>query len=191
MGGGKVLNKASKAQKWAENYVIENEGIISSLISGNSGRCYQSELLIENYGSLNQGGYYDIDGIAALFLLKTADKQAPALKAIKIIISENIKAQQKIPEIWREIHSEIVLDTHAKPKTNAKLNTKDWRNFVAMIMVAELMEQFDLPFSFNPASCNGTSAIEIVLSAFKKVIPQTNYIQPTALEQGIRRLATQ
>jgi hypothetical protein len=97
-----------------------------------------------------------------------ADKQAPALKAIKIIISQNIKAQQKIPEIWREIHSEIVLDPHAKPKTNAKLNTTDWRNFVATIMVTELVEQFDRPFSFNPASRNGTSAVEIVLRALKK-----------------------
>ena len=74
MGGGKVLNEASQAKKWAENYVTEHKETIISLISGKSAQCYQSELLIENYGSLNVSGYYDINWIAALFLLKMADK---------------------------------------------------------------------------------------------------------------------
>jgi len=181
------LKEGIQARKWANNYVKKNITKLDSLISGKSGTYFQTELIIEELGSLNAQSFYEIDETAAVTLLKKANTDFFALRAIKIIISQNLKMRKKIPECWNDLHASIVKGTNNKPIKSTRRETKDWRNFIARIMAFYLIEKFKITLSSNPLSKRGESAVEIITEVLNtnKLIPIT---ESSAIEQGIRRL---
>ena len=181
------MRKSLAAKQWANSYIKQNKNILTSLISGDSGTYYRSELLVEEYGALNTQGFYEIDGKASVYLHDRANKDFFALKAIKTIISHNIEMGQKIPEYWREMHASIVRGEDNKVLKSKRRETKEWRNFIALIMAVKLMDKFNLPLSFNPLSKRGESAVEIICEVMNKN-GITPIIECSALETGIRRL---
>ena len=182
------MSQPIQARKWSEDYVNEYRSKIELLISGDSGIYYRTELLVEELGDLNDHGFYEIDGIKAVFLLNRAKTDFFAKEAIKIIIAQNIRSNQKIPDCWRELHASIVGEASYETSKGKRKETKDWRNFIALIMANELIDQFNLTFSTNPISRCSKSAVEIISEVMNKS-GLTPIIEYSALERGIRRLA--
>ena len=181
------MNQSAEAKIWADKYIKKHKKKIKLLISGKSGLVYCTELLIEEYGALNNQGYYEIDGLAALFLLKRAEVDLFAFYAIRKMISQNILKNKKIPMCWRELHASLVTGIYEKLLKHKRYETKDWRNFIAQLVTVTLMEKYQLPFYTNLASKRGTSSVEITnkIMNSNKLIPIT---EDSALALGIRRL---
>ena len=181
------MSQLVQAKIWADICIKNHKNVFCSLILGKSGLSYRTELLIEEYGAINNDDYYEIDGLAALFLIKRAKVDLFAVNAIRKIISQNITKDKKIPQCWRELHSSLVRGTFEKPSKNKRYETKDWRNFIAKLIAMILMERYNLPFSSNHADQSGKSALEITLLVMmkNKII---NVMEVTSLERGIRRL---
>ena len=67
------MNQPAQAKVFANKLIKNHKNTFDLLISGKSTLVYRTELLIEEYGSPNSHGYYEIDGLAALFLLKRSE----------------------------------------------------------------------------------------------------------------------
>ena len=181
------MSQPAQATIWADKYIKKHKKTFDLLISRQSGLVYRTELLIEEYGAQNNHSYCEIEGLAALFLLKRSETDLFAFNAIKKIISKNILKNREIPWCWRELHASLVTDTSKKPLNHRRHEAQDWRNFIAKLITVTLMEKYQLPFYTNLASKRGTSAVEITnrMMNSNKLIPIT---EDSTLALGIRRL---
>jgi hypothetical protein len=156
--------RADKATVFLENFINDNFDWISSWLLKRGNEALYADMLFLQLNKYHfEDGYY-FNKNTAKIVLDLFYKMPGGKIAAGIVLNSYIENNRKIPAVFSELHSDILLNRVNKFSEVTANRTKDRRDYLLAWLTHLLNKLFHLPLSprSNRKSEDGNTAVEIV-----------------------------
>jgi hypothetical protein len=175
------------ARSWLKSYIAANRQALQDYLDSKSD--LRAEFLRDAFPYHSGPLPPKLGGIASLLLLQWAETDAAGLSYLRLVMAELVRSGEPIPEVWRELHADILDGTASVPSLTGRTVVYDRRDELVLLLVSCLQIWFGLPRLANKFSRNGESAIEIVVDELKGLCTSLSMLTPDSAERAILRRA--
>jgi hypothetical protein len=173
------------ARAWLKSYISANQQTFQVFINSKSD--LREEELGDAFPYVSGPLPPKLSGIASLLLLQWAETDTAGLSYLRGVMARLVRSGEPIPEVWRELHADILDGTVSARQAKGRVSVNDRRDSLVLRLVCDLQKKFNLPRLANRYSRSGDSAIEIVASELRGLCPSLPMLTPDAIEKAILR----
>lgn len=156
--------RADKAAVFLENFISDNFDWISSWLSKRGNEVLDADMLFLQINKYHFEDGYNFNKNTAKIVLDLFYKMPGGKIAAGVVLNSYIENKRKIPSVFLELHSDILLNRVNKFSEVTANRTKDRRDYLMAWLTHLLNKLFHLPLSprSNRKSEDGNTAVEIV-----------------------------
>lgn len=173
------------ARAWLKNQITANRGAFHSFLGDRTDM--REELLAERFPYKSGPLPPIFMGIASVLLLNLAETDRSGYAFLSKVMARLVRSGEPIPEIWREMHANILEGQATLPKAKGRSSEHNRRNDLVLLLTTYLQQRFQLPILANKCNRNGDSAIEIVVDELGGLCPSLPMLELDSLEKAINR----
>jgi len=174
------------ARAWLKGEITANRVALHRLLHGNRSDM-REELLAERFPYKSGPLPPIFGGIASVLLLNLAETDLSGYAFLRKVMARLVRSGEPIPEVWREMHANILEGQATLPQAKGRPSKHNRRNDLVLLLMSSLQKKFRLPILASKSNRNGDSAIEIVVDELGWLCPSLLMLEADSLETAVNR----